>query len=305
MLNKYYPPDFDPRAMPKGKSKKNMRCEVRMMLPMTVQCKKCGEYLYRGTKYAARVEYLEENYLGIKKVRFYGKCSVCANPFTMKTDPENEDYEVEEGVTRNFEARKILERERREAAEERERQEMGDAMKALEHRTIESKREMDALDDLDALRAMSRQAEKMDVNALLKNMKREEKQKKETEEQEETRLMEEFRKRRQKIRRLDDEEDDNQDNIKDNSKRKRVEMELKSEAKKKKEEERFGVMPKVKISIRKRRRKDDTRTATSNNTNSKSSAKIDKTPAESSGTSSLGLLGGDYGSSSSSSSDSN
>ena len=64
----------------------------------------------RGKKYAARVEYLDENYLGIRKVRFYGKCSVCANPFTMKTDPENEDYEVEEGVTRNFEARKILER---------------------------------------------------------------------------------------------------------------------------------------------------------------------------------------------------
>ena len=41
-------------------------------------------------------------------------------------------------------------------------------MKALEHRTIESKREMDALDDLDALRAMSRQAEKVDVNDLLK-----------------------------------------------------------------------------------------------------------------------------------------
>ena len=115
MLNKYYPPDFDPRMMPKGKSKKNMRCEVRMMLPMTVQCKKCGEYMYRGRSTVV-VEYLDENYLGIRKVRFYGKCSVCANPFTMKTDPENEDYEVEEGVTRNFEARKILERERREAS---------------------------------------------------------------------------------------------------------------------------------------------------------------------------------------------
>ena len=257
MLNKYYPPDFDPRMMPKGKSKKNMRCEVRMMLPMTVQCKKCGEYMYRGKKYSARVEYLDENYLGIRKVRFYGKCSVCANPFTMKTDPENEDYEVEEGVTRNFEARKILERERREAAEAREREEMGDAMKALEHRTIESKREMDALDDLDALRAMSRQAEKVDVNDLLKNVKRDEKQKKENEEQEEARLMEEFRKRRQKIRRLDDDEDDSK---KGTAKRKRVEMGMENEAQKKKDA--FGAMPKVNIKIRKRRRKDDTTTTT-------------------------------------------
>lgn len=292
VLNKYYPPDYDPRAIPRGKSKKNLRCEVRMMLPMTVQCIKCGEYMYRGKKYAARVEYLEENYLGIKKVRFYGKCCVCSNPFTMKTDPENEDYEVEEGVTRNFEARRIVEQETREAEEERNRLEMGDAMKALEHRTIESKREIDALDDLDALRALSRQAEKVDVNELLESMNQEKTKKPETkpetEEQEEARLMEEFRKRKRRVRRIEEDQSISDDRMKskcvtESTKRNFTEM-----------NEEHGTtlrIPEVKISIRKRRKGEKEK-------------EKDKSHAVKSSSTSLsesGILGMGYGSSSSSS----
>lgn len=168
MLNRYFPPDFDPALVPKRTNRKNLKCEVRMMLPMTVQCVKCGEYMYRGKKYTARTEYLEdETYLGIKKVRFYGKCCVCSNAFTIKTDPENEDYEVESGVTRNFESWKLVAAEKKAAQKEREQLEFGDPMKALEHRTIESKREMDALDDLDALKALSSHMENADTVAII------------------------------------------------------------------------------------------------------------------------------------------
>jgi hypothetical protein len=35
--------------------------------------------------------------------RFYYRCTNCAAEFTMKTDPKNTDYQLEEGATRNYE----------------------------------------------------------------------------------------------------------------------------------------------------------------------------------------------------------
>jgi hypothetical protein len=46
VLNKYYPADFDPAKIPRGKRPKNGQCVVRMMLPFSVQCDICGEYMY-------------------------------------------------------------------------------------------------------------------------------------------------------------------------------------------------------------------------------------------------------------------
>lgn len=35
--------------------------------------------------------------------RFYLRCSTCAAEITMKTDPENTDYTMEHGASRNYE----------------------------------------------------------------------------------------------------------------------------------------------------------------------------------------------------------
>ncbi len=37
VLNKYYPPDFDPAKLPKGKQRDYNEMKVRMMLPMSVR----------------------------------------------------------------------------------------------------------------------------------------------------------------------------------------------------------------------------------------------------------------------------
>ena len=124
-----------------------------MMLPMTVRCITCGNYMYIGTKFNMRKETLSDrDYLGIKIFRFYFKCTRCASEVTFITDPKSHDYLCEHGATRNYEPFKDV-----KAAEEklkliRETEEDGNAMKFLENKTHDTKREMDILDALEEIR---------------------------------------------------------------------------------------------------------------------------------------------------------
>jgi len=173
VINKYYPPDFDPSKIPKKKRPKNEQIKVRMMLPMSIRCNTCGEYLYKGKKFNARKEtVIGEEYLGVKIFRFYIKCTRCSSELTLKTDPEHSDYACEAGASRNFEPWREQQRMEEEIKKKRENEEEGDAMKALENRTTDSKLEMDILDALDEIKALKARQSRIDYESLFCNQKR-------------------------------------------------------------------------------------------------------------------------------------
>ncbi|EUC67090.1 coiled-coil protein [Rhizoctonia solani AG-3 Rhs1AP] len=169
VLNKYYPPDFDPSKIPRRSGPKNSQQVVRLMAPFSMRCNTCGEFIYKGKKFNARKETVEgETYYGIRIFRFYIKCTLCSAEITFKTDPKNTDYLAEHGAQRNFEPwreESAVEEEDRLARLEEEE---NNPMKALENRTVDSKREMDILDALQDIRARNARNERVGVSDVEK-----------------------------------------------------------------------------------------------------------------------------------------
>jgi len=167
VLNKYFPPDFDPSKIPKRVKKKNEQKKVRLMAPFSMHCITCGNWIAKSTKFNARKETVEgEMYLTIKIFRFYIRCPRCSAEITFKTDPKNADYVCEHGALRNFDSsreERILGEEKKL---ERQQQEENNPMQALENRTLESKKEMDILDALDEIRTKNARTERLNIDEV-------------------------------------------------------------------------------------------------------------------------------------------
>jgi len=192
VLNKYFPPDFDPSLIPRRKQPKNSQQVVRLMAPFSMRCNTCGEYIYKGKKFNARKETVEgEDYYGIKIFRFYIKCTLCSAEITFKTDPKNTDYAAEHGASRNFEPwrdEQAVEDEDRLAKLEEEE---NNPMKVLENRTQDSKREMDVLDALQDIRARNARNERIAAGGSADLVDKLARQEEEDDEEREKRLADE------------------------------------------------------------------------------------------------------------------
>nr|SVE73888.1 EOG090X0G3U [Daphnia atkinsoni] len=157
VLNKYYPPDFDPSKIPRVRQSKNRQFTVRLMAPFNMKCNTCGEYIYKGKKFNARKEDVEnENYLGIRIYRFYIKCTRCLSEISFKTDPESTDYVVEAGATRNFMALKLAEEQAVREMEAEKEEERTNPMKLLENRTKASRGEIEMVETLEELKELNK-----------------------------------------------------------------------------------------------------------------------------------------------------
>ncbi|XP_005798410.1 coiled-coil domain-containing protein 94 [Xiphophorus maculatus] len=188
VLNKYYPPDFDPAKIPKLKLPKDRQYVVRLMAPFNMRCKTCGEYIYKGKKFNARKETVQnELYMGLPIFRFYIKCTRCLAEITFKTDPENTDYAMEHGATRNFQAEKLIEEEEKRIQQEREDEELNNPMKVLENRTKDSKLEMEVLENLQELKELNQRQALVDFEGMIDKYRELEKREREREKEEDER----------------------------------------------------------------------------------------------------------------------
>ncbi|KAH0949749.1 hypothetical protein HN011_003765 [Eciton burchellii] len=186
VLNKYYPPDFDPSKIPRMKLARNRQYTVRLMAPFNMRCKTCGEYIYKGKKFNARKEDVEgDDYLGIRIYRFYIKCTRCLQEISFKTDPKNTDYEIEAGATRNFMALKLAEEQAQREEDEEKEEEATNPMKLLEKRTLQSKQELELLESLEELKDLNRRQQTIDYDQMLKQFDTETVRQKTEKEQEE------------------------------------------------------------------------------------------------------------------------
>lgn len=168
MLNKYFPPDFDPSKIPRCKEPRNKTFVIRLMAPCNMRCTTCGEYIYKGRKFNAKKEDVDDmNHLGLRIYRFYIKCTACLSEICFRTDPANTDYVLEAGATRNFEA--LAKAEKQAEEEERARQEelATNPMKLLEERTEASKNEMARMEALEELQEMNKREVKVDYEDML------------------------------------------------------------------------------------------------------------------------------------------
>ncbi|CAK9293101.1 unnamed protein product [Gordionus sp. m RMFG-2023] len=168
VLNKYYPPDFDPTILPKLKLDRYRQYHIRTMAPFNMRCKTCGEFIYKGKKFNSRKETVKgEDYLGLEIYRFYIRCTRCLAEITYKTDPENTDYAIEHGATRNFEAETTARKMEDEKTKKMEEELIQNPMKILENRTKDSQREMEILENLEEIKEMNARNSTIDYDALL------------------------------------------------------------------------------------------------------------------------------------------
>ncbi|NXQ21577.1 YJU2 factor, partial [Peucedramus taeniatus] len=201
VLNKYYPLDFDPAKIPKLKLPKDRQYVVRLMAPFNMRCKTCGEYIYKGRKFSARKETVQnEAYLGLP-------IFCCLAEITLKTDPENTDYAMEHGATRNFRVEKLLEEEER-MQKEREEEELNNPMKVLENRTKDFKLEMEVLENLQELKELNQCQANVDFEAMLKKHKEVEEEQRCKEEEEDEQEMKAMLEQAQNHRLLVDSDSD-------------------------------------------------------------------------------------------------
>ncbi|KAJ2167324.1 Pre-mRNA-splicing factor cwf16 [Coemansia sp. RSA 353] len=185
VLNKYYPPDFDPAKIPRLRLGKSRQIKVRLVAPFAMRCATCGQWIGKGTKFNARKELVpSESFHSIPIYRFYIRCQRCAAEITFKTDPENNNYVAEHGAQRNFEPW----REQHELNEEdKKEEEESSEMQKLESRTEQSRREMEVMDALDEVRVLNARGERMGEDAVrvVREKKEREKRSREEEEDEE------------------------------------------------------------------------------------------------------------------------
>jgi Fe-S-cluster-containing dehydrogenase component len=89
------------------KSRKN-KSQTRFCMPFTIKCTICNEFIYKNKRHNTIQEEIKRgDYYGIKVYRFIFKCTGCKNNISIKTDPKNGEYVIEDGGVKIGESKNI------------------------------------------------------------------------------------------------------------------------------------------------------------------------------------------------------
>lgn len=174
---KYIPADFDPSKAGRRSKPKNGQHEVRFMLPMSIQCSNCGDYMFQGTKANSHKEIAyEQFYLGLPVFRFYIHCKNCYSEIVIRTDPEHSDYIIESGATRHFEPWKKVQMEN---IEEEKARLQNSAIEVLESEKKNKDHELLQTEELERLVTSSHKRKRIKLKDIQKIHQEEENKRKE------------------------------------------------------------------------------------------------------------------------------
>lgn len=110
-VNKYYPPDYDPRkgglnkflgthALRERANKIHLGILIiRFEMPYNIWCEGCKNHIGMGVRYNAEKKKVGMYYT-TPVYQFRMKCHLCDNYIEIKTDPANLDYEIISGARR-------------------------------------------------------------------------------------------------------------------------------------------------------------------------------------------------------------
>jgi hypothetical protein len=148
VLNYHIPADFNPDRLLPTSALRNRNIagpkmmNLRMMLPFTMKCDICSQYIATGSKFTAKSLKLGEEF-GIDVYRFHAKCRWCGAEFIFRSEPRISDYVLESGGVRQYEHQKDVQlakaidesSDKEEDTEEQQREKVLKEIKAAE--TIE------------------------------------------------------------------------------------------------------------------------------------------------------------------------
>ncbi|KAH7954788.1 hypothetical protein HPB49_021848 [Dermacentor silvarum] len=129
-----------------------------------MRCKTCGEYIYKGKKFNARKETVQnEDYLGIKVFRFYIKCPRCLAEITFKISMCRTGLLLTQGCSIDYSLDKI------KGPETPPKKDVNTPsfLQLLEKRTKASKQEMDLIEALEDLKDLNKRQANVNFDDML------------------------------------------------------------------------------------------------------------------------------------------
>ena len=126
----------------------------------------------RGTKFNARQEEaMGMEWMGLKRWRFYLKCSSCSQEMTFLTDPENDHYVTEHGCTRNLEPWRVKQ-EADKLLDAKQKQIESDSMRALEEKSSIIKNQLDLMETISDLQDINKRNAVLNTDKVIESLQR-------------------------------------------------------------------------------------------------------------------------------------